>query len=387
MIPISYNIRSLKARKATTVATALGIAMVVAVIAGTAMLIDGLERTLSATGRPENAIVFRKGSDGELSSSIDEETRKNIESAATGLGAKAVGELVVVVTLPRADDPDQIANVTIRGVTAQSPIVHGARVSGDPDWKPEGRKAVVGKGVIGRFQGLSRGGQVEIKKGVMLEVAGTLEAGGSTFESEVWMDIVELQSAFGRPNLLSSMTITLDSPTRYDALETRLEKGEEFKDAALDVMRETDYYEKQSEMMGGFIAMIGYVCAFFIALGAMIGAMITMYGSVAQRRREIGTLRALGFGRLSILFSFLLETIFLSLFGGLIGLGGAMLLTFVDFSMVNFATFSEIVFTFHATPGILLWSLIAGAAMGLIGGLAPAIRAAKTSPLHAMRAA
>lgn len=387
MIPISYNIRSLKARKTTTVATALGIALVVAVIAGTSMLIDGLNRTLSATGDPDNAIVLRKGSDGELSSSIDEETRKDIESASASVGGKAVGELVVVVTLNKADEPDKISNVTIRGVTPESMAVHGVNVANGADWKPEGRKAIVGKRVMGRFQGLTRGGQVEIKKGVKLEVVGTLEAGGSTFESEIWMDIVELQSAFGRPNLLSSMTVRLDSPTRYDALETRLEKGEEFKNAALDAMRETDYYEKQSEGMAIFIGMIGYVCAFFIALGAMIGAMITMYGSVAQRRREIGTLRALGFGRFSILISFLIETVFLSIFGGLIGLAGAMVLTFFDFSMVNFATWSEIVFTFNATPGILIRALIAGAVMGLIGGLAPAIRAARTSPLQAMRAA
>jgi putative ABC transport system permease protein len=384
MIPLSYNIRSLKARKASTIATAFGVAMVVAVIAGTAMLINGLNRTLAATGSPDNAIVLRKGADGELSSSIDEETRKDIESVAQTQGAKAVGELVVVVTLPKADEPDQISNVTIRGVTPASMEAHGVKIGGD--WKPEGRKAAVGARVLGRFAGLNRGGQVEIKKGVKLEVAGVLEANGSTFESEIWMDLVELQSAFGRPNLLSSMTIHMDSPTKYDGIETRLEKGEEFKNAALDVQREPDYYEKQSEGMAMFIGMIGYVCAFFIALGAMIGAMITMYGSVAQRRREIGTLRALGFGRLSILLSFLLETIFLSIFGGVIGILGAMVLTFFDFSMVNFATWSEIVFTFKATPGILIGAMIAGAGMGLLGGLLPAIRAARTSPLQAMRA-
>jgi len=382
VIPISYNLRSLKARKATTIATALGIGLVVFVIAATAMLVAGLEQTLSATGDPSNAIVLRKGSDGELSSSIDEETAKQIAGKAGA--AKTVGELVVVVTLDKAGEPGKISNVTVRGVTPDSIDLRKLKIEGE---RPKsGSEVIVGRRIIGRFSGLELGKTFELKKNFPVKVVGVFDAGGSSYESEVWADVDAVRSSFGRDKLFSSVTVRLQSPAQYDAFETAGEQGKEFKDAALNVMREPDYYEKQSEGMSLFIMMIGYFCAFFFALGAMIGATITMYGSVAQRRREIGTLRALGFGRGSVLFSFLLEALCLSLIGGLVGVAASLAMGYVKFSMVNFATWSEIVFTFHATPKIVIVALILGAVMGLLGGLAPAIRAARTSPLHAMRA-
>ena len=241
---------------------------------------------------------------------------------------------------------------------------------------------MVGAGVIGRFEGLNFGSDFEIKKNRRVKIVGVFEAGGSAFESEIWTDIDTVRTSFGREGLYSSVTVKLESASKYDGFESAVEND---KQMGLEAFRENAYYEKQSEGTSIFIKALGIVVALFFSVGAMIGAMITMYAAVAQRAREIGTLQALGFSRFSVLCSFLFESALLALMGGALGALAALCMSFVSFSMMNFATWQEITFSFTPTPAILVASAVAGGVMGLIGGFFPAVRAARTSPIEAMR--
>jgi putative ABC transport system permease protein len=388
LIPLQYNVRSLMGRKTTTIATSLGIGFVVFVIAAALMLANGLQKTLKASGSRSNGIVLRKGADGELSSSIDIHTVGLILSSPgvkkDGSGKPVgVGEIVVVVALEKDGEAGTISNVTVRGTSdmalAIRPQVH--LVEGRPP-QAGTDEVIIGKSLVGRFAGLEMGGSFPLKKSRLVHVVGVFEADGASYESEVWGDLDTVRTSFGRDTMVSSVTAALEKPSKYEGFAATVEND---KQLGLDSMRETEYFEKQSSGMSGFLLGLGFSFAFLIGVGAIIGAMITMYGAVAQRAREIGTLRALGFSRFAILVSFLTESIFLALFGGVIGCLGALAMSFVHFSMVNFATWSEIVFKFTAAPDILLTALIAGVVTGLIGGFMPAIRAARMSPIAAMR--
>ena len=388
IIPVSYNVRSLLGRKTTSIATALGVGLVVFVIAAAMMLANGLEKTLKASGSPSNGIVLRKGSDGELSSTIDNPTVGIILSAP---GVKkdsqgkplGVGEVVVVIALDKADEPGKISNVTVRGTTelamAIRPQVH--LVDGRPP-RPGTDEVMVGKSLVGRFAGIEMGASFHLKKNRPVTVVGVFEADGASYESEVWADVDTVRTSFGRGSMVSSVTALLETASKYEGFATNVEND---KQLGLDAMRENEYFEKQSNGMTTFLLVLGFSFAFLIGVGAVIGAMITMYGAVSQRSREIGTLRALGFGRFAILLSFLNVALFLAVAGGVIGCLAALGLSFVHFSMVNFATWSEIIFKFTASGDILGKALIAGAITGLIGGFFPAIRAARMSPIAAMR--
>lgn len=388
MIPISYNVRSLFVRKTTTIATALGIGLVVAVVASAAMLAAGIRKTMGTAGRPDNAIVLRKGSDAELASSI-ESRFVNLIMAAPGVkkdetGAPlGAGEIAVVIAQEKLGTDGQVSNIQVRGVPQSAlklrPEVR--LVEGRPA-QPGTDEVIVGKGIRGRFQGVDLGGTFELKKNRPVRVVGVFEAEGSSLESEVWADVDTLRSSFGREGLVSSVTVRLNSSSDFDAFETAIETD---KQLGLEAMRESAYYEKQSEGTSMFITALGFTIAFFFSMGAMIGAMITMYAAVAQRQREIGTLQALGFSRGSVLLSFLLEAVVLALGGGAIGLVAALGVSTIEVPMMNFATWQEVTFRFHATPGILFGSLAFGAVMGVFGGLFPAIRAARVSPIEAMR--
>jgi len=389
MIPLSYNVRSLLNRKTTTVATALGIGLVVFVLGAVLMLGHGLDETLHATGRADNGFVLRKGSDGELSSSIDNQSVGLILSAP---GVKkddqgrpmGVGEVVVVILLERSGEAGSVSNVTVRGTTEGSLAVRPEiRVVDGRAPKPGTDEVMVGRALVGRFSGLDLGDSFDIKKNRPVKVVGVFEGGGSAYESEVWADIDTVRTSFGRPSMVSSVVVRLESSSKFDGFATTVETD---KSLGLNAMRETEYFAKQAGPMLGFLLGLGIAIAILFAIGAIIGAVITMYGAVAQRSREIGTLRALGFSRISILGSFLMESVVLAVVGGIIGVAAALCMSFVHFSMINFATWSEIVFKFSATPKILVIALVVGAVMGLLGGLFPAIRAARLSPITAMRA-
>src|SRR5688500_15152180 len=217
------------------------------------------------------------------------------------------------------------------------------------------------------------GDKFELKKNRPVNVVGVFEAGGSSFESEVWVNLETARSSFGREGLVSSVTVQLESPAKFDAFKAMIETD---KQLLLEARRETKYYEDQSQGTALFISIMGIIITVFCFAGATLGAMNTMFAAVAQRRREVGTLRALGFSRFAILTSFLLEAFLLALLGGAIGAVLASLMSFVKFSMMNFATWSEVVFSFTPTPQILLASVLAGGIMGVLGGFMPALRAA-----------
>lgn len=388
MIPFSYNLRSLAVRRATTGATVLGIALVVFVLASTLMLGAGVDRTLHANGGKDVAFVIRKGSDNELSSVIDHEkvgvilsapgVRKGDDGRPLG-----TGEVAMIVMLEPTAAPGGLSNVQMRGVEAdvarfrpQLEIVEGRLM------QPGADEAIVGVAIDGRFTNLHVGGTIEPKKNRPLKIVGVFTDGGSALESEVWADIDTVRGAFGREGTVSSVRARLESPAAKDAFEAAVEGD---KRLGLDVMSEEEWNQKQSQFLSVFVTVLGVVISVFLSLGAIIGAMITMYASIASRQREIGTLRAIGFRRRQILLSFLLESVLVAAVGGVLGSVAALGTTFVRFSMLNFATFSEMVFTFEPTlTGFALaWVFTLG--MGVVGGLLPAIRAARISPVEAMR--
>ncbi|WP_437764859.1 ABC transporter permease [Sorangium sp. So ce281] len=387
MIPVAYNVRNLVVRKTTTLATASGLGLVVFVFASVLMLANSVERTLGRTARDDVAIVMRKGSDAEMVSSIEEQQIGVILASAEVAKRQdgkpdGVGEVVAVILLEKLGT-EGISNVQVRGVPddvlafrSQVKIIEGRPAQPGTD------EVIVGKAIQGRFKGLSIGESFELRKNRPVKVVGVFEDGGSSSESEVWADLHTTRSAFGREGGVSAVRARLASASKFDAFEASIEQN---RSLGLEVMRESVYYEKQSEGTSMFIKVMGVLIAVFFSIGAMIGAMITMHSSIANRQREIGTLRALGFSRFSILLSFLIESVLLAVAGGALGVLAALGMRFVRFSTVNFASWSEVVFTFEPTPGILLTSVAIAAVMGLLGGFFPALRAARISPIQAMR--
>jgi len=387
MIPIRYNLRSLAVRKATTFATAFGIALVVFVLAAALMLAEGIARTLGASGRSDVAIVLRKGSENELSSGIDD-PQVSLVAAMPGVAADASGPLVtgevVVVTALEKLGAVGLSNVQLRGVPANGFAFRpAARVVEGRAPKPGTDEALVGVRIRGRFRGTDLGQSFDLRKGRPITIVGVFADDGSSHESEIWCDLDTLRTAFGREGTVSAIRVRLTAPSAFEGFQTTLEAD---KRLGLAASRESSYYEKQSSGTSTFIKALGGAVAVFFALGAMIGATITMYAAVANRTREIGTLRALGFSRASILASFVLESVALALGGGLLGVAGALAMRGVRFSMMNFASWSEVVFTFEPTASIVTTALVFAGGMGLLGGILPAVRAAGISPTAAMRA-
>jgi putative ABC transport system permease protein len=388
MIPVRYNYRNLIVRKTTTIAAAFGLALVVFVFAAAQMLGNGIQKTLGRSASPENAIVMRKGSSSEMESGIEESQVNLVLAQAAQVGASkkppGVGEVLVVVLLDKVGTNGGVSNVTVRGVPDDvfafrntAKIVEGRAASPGTD------EVVVGAGIRGRFRGLDLGQTFEIKKNRPVKVVGVFSDDGSSFDSEVWCDLHTARTAFGREGYVSSIRIRLDAASKFDAFKALVEQDRQL---GLNVQREGDYYAKQSEMTADFLTIMGTMIAVLFSIGAMIGATITMNAQVANRQREIGTLRALGFSRSSILISFLLESIVLSFLGGGVGALASLALGFVKITMLNMGTWSEIVFAFEPTPAILMRAIFLAGFMGVVGGFLPAIRAARVSPIEAMRA-
>ncbi len=387
MIPVSYNIRSLAARRSSTVAAGVGVGLVVFIFAAVLMLSNGIGDTLKSAGLEKNAIVLRKGSQAEMQSGIEEEKVNVLRSAtevATGPNGQPLvsPEVVVIVTLPRASD-EGVANVGVRGLTeAGLALRDGVRITRGRPARPGTDEVVIGRALVGRLKGLELDKPLELKRNRLVSVVGVMEAGGSSIESEIWGDLDTIRAIFAREGQVSSILVRLKEAAGLSAIATRMDADPRL---GLEIKRETQYYEEQSQNLSVFINALGMIIAVFFSLGAMIGAMITMYAQIAARTREIGTLRALGFRRGRVLLSFLLESVLLSLAGGLIGCLGALGMGFVRFTTINFQTFTEVVFKFTPTPGIMVSSLVFATVMGLFGGIFPAVRASRVSPVQAMR--
>lgn len=385
-IPLYYNYRNLFARKLTTLLTVAGIALVVFVFCAVLMLAKGIKKTLVASGSDENATVIRKASLTEMMSYITRDQMAIIESQpeiARGVDGKPLvaGELYVLMSLNKIKGGDA-ANVVVRGVGPASKTVHSSVKLIEGRMFTEGLpEVIVGKSTADRFNGAQLGGSLRFAK-QNWQVVGIFQAEKSAFESEVWGDVNQMLAAFNRP-VVSSMTLKLTDPTQFPALKERLEKDPRL---TVDVKREKEYYADQSYAMSTFINILGVVISVIFSFGAIIGAMITMYASVSHRSSEIGTLRALGFRRRNILSSFLVESILLTLAGGVLGIVGASFLNFLTFSTTNWDTFSELAFQFTITPEIVLFSMIFALVMGIVGGFLPSVRAARMNILAALRA-
>jgi putative ABC transport system permease protein len=388
MIPIAYNVRNLTVRKTTTAAAALGLGLVVFVFSAVMMMTNGVKSVTRRAADPRGAIVLRQGSSGEMESGI-EEPNVGLIAATPGVAHRtnghpdAVGELIVVVLLDK--EGGGMSNVTLRGVTddvfdfrPSAQIIDGRKPQPGTD------EAVVGKSIRGRFKGLEVGQSFEMKKNHPMKIVGVFEDAGSSFESEVWGDANVVRATFGRQSIVSSVRVHLDSPEAFDGFKANVEANRQLNVVA---MKESEFGEKQTRGTALFLSVMGFVIAFFFSIGAIIGAMITMHATIAQRQREIGTLRALGFSRFQILISFLIESIVLSLIGGVIGAAASLLMSLKTVSMMNFSTWSELSFKFEATPGILITALVIAMVMGILGGFWPAVRAARINPVQAMRGA
>lgn len=385
-IPWSYSLRNLWTRRLTTVLTASGMALVVFVFAATLMLAEGLRQTLVATGSYDNVVVIRKSSNAEVQSGVERAQAAIVESlpevAAGADGRPLLGkEMVVLINLTKRGTTKP-ANVVIRGVGSASPALRPqVRLIAGRMPKPGSDEVIAGKSIAERFQG---GGIGERLRFGMRDwtVVGTFSAGATGFNSEIWGDVDQLMQAFHRP-VYSSVLFRLRDSSEFERVKESIESDPRL---TLEARRETRYYADQSEMMAKFLRILGLTLTVIFSLGAVIGAMITMYAAVANRVVEIGTLRALGFGRGSILAAFILESLLLGLAGGLLGVFCASFMQLITISTMNWQTFAELAFSFSLTFGIAGKSLCFSLVMGLVGGLLPAVRAARMNIVESLRA-
>jgi ABC-type antimicrobial peptide transport system permease subunit len=386
-LPFSYTLRNLWTRKLTTVLTAGGMALVVFVFAAVQMLDTGLRQTLIATGQPDNVHVTRRASGAEISSVVDRMQAAVVETqpeiAIGGNGLRLVSkEVVVLITLPKRDS-GVATNVTTRGVgVAAFELRPQLRIAEGRTFRPGSAEVIVGSSIAQRFEGAAIGSLLRFG-GREWRVVGVFEAKGSAYDSEVWTDADQLLQSFRR-NAWSAVVARLADPAALPAMKTRLENDPRL---TLDVKAEREFFEDQSKALSNFISYLGLTLSVIFSVGAMIGAMITMYAAVANRTGEIGTLRALGFRRTSILATFLLEAVLLGIVGGIAGLMLASLMQFIHISTLNWQSFSELAFSFTLTPRIIVTSMLFAVLMGVVGGFLPAVRAARLSIVDALRAA
>jgi ABC-type antimicrobial peptide transport system permease subunit len=386
-IPLSYSVRNLWTRKLTTALTAGGMALVVFVFAAVLMLDEGLRATLVATGEPDNILVTRRASGTEVQSAVERTQAAIVESqpeiAAGAGGVPLVSkEIVVLIALPKRGTGVP-SNVTIRGIGEQGLVLRPqVRVR-------EGRvprfgttEIMVGRSIAERFDGAEIGQMLRFG-GRDWTVVGVFDAGGAGFDSEIWGDGEQLVQSFRRQTYTSVVARLADAGS-FDEVRQRLESDPRL---TLEVKRERRFYEEQSQVLSNFIRYLGLTLSVIFSVGAMIGAMITMYAAVSNRTSEIGALRALGFRRSSILGAFLAESLALSLVGWAVGLALASFMQLVRISTMNWQSFSELAFTFTLTPEIVGKSLAFAVAMGFLGGFLPAVRAARMKIVDALRAA
>jgi ABC-type antimicrobial peptide transport system permease subunit len=386
-IPISYNLRSLLARKSTTLVTGAGLALVVFVLATVLMLEHGVRHTLVDSGSSRNVKILRSGTSSEVMSAIPVEQAR-IACSLAGLADDGAGgslcspELSVVVFATRRGGSNQGANLMIRGVDSAAFKVHeGVSIEGR-SFRPGTAELVVGKRVAQRFVGYALGQTAHFARRDWT-VVGILDAQGSAFDSEVWGDLDQIQGAFERRGAVSSVTARLAPGAEAATLQRTIEADAQLNQ--VKAMRELDYFAAQSKGLSQLIDKIGLTISALFAIAAILGAMITMYAQVAARTRELGTLRALGFRRRAVLLSLVLESSLLGLCAGAIGIGAAWLMQSWSFSTLNARSFSEVTFALHLSPDIVGIGIAAGLLMGYLGGIVPAMRAASLPMLAATR--
>jgi putative ABC transport system permease protein len=377
-VPVSYNFRSIRARWTSTIVAILGIAGTVGVFVAMLSLARGFKATLVASGSPGNALVMRAGSTSEMMGGITLGSIKVLEDAP-GIARNASGtplltqDVVGVIPVPLiATGTD--ANVQVRGVSPNVLEVRKfVKLTNGRMFQSGLNELIVGKNAANTYRGLTVGNKIDFAGGHWT-VVGEFDAGGSAFDSEIWCDSQIFNQVLQRPaDIFQSATVHLASPDTF----------QEFKDAVVkdprmnvDVYREIDYYAKQSTTMTRLITVLGGLVAFIMAIGAVFGALNTMYSAVAERGREIATMRAVGFSSRNVILSFLFEALAISFLGGILGCLVVLPLNGLTTSTMNFQTFSNVAFAFKVTFDLLILGVLFALVMGVLGGLLPAIRAA-----------
>jgi putative ABC transport system permease protein len=383
-IPVSYNLRNLVVRKTTTIVTALGIALTVAVLLAVLALVNGLKTAFQSSGNPLQILVMRKGSNAELSSGVTRQVFQDLKPMAgiarDGNEPMASLEMVTVINLPSVDSPAGM-NVTLRGLLPMGIKMRDDLKLQDGRWFQAGqREVVVGKSVAKRYLGARLGQKLRFGRGEW-EVVGVMDGGQSAVNSEIFGDLNQISSDFNRADGLSSVLLRATDEATVPALINTLND-----DRRLGVTAQTEksYYESQTNS-GAVLQYLGIFISIIMAIGSSFAAMNTMYAAVARRAREIGTLRVLGFSKGGILTSFLFESLLLSVIGGIVGCLLVLPLNNITTGVGSFVTFSEIAFNFRVSPSIMLTGIVFALIMGTLGGLFPARSAARKEILSALR--
>ena len=384
-IPITYNLRNLVVRKTTTVMTAIGIGMTVAVLVADLALVEGLKTAFKATGHPLQLVVLRKGSNAELNSSVTREAFQTLKAEPRialndARESMASPEILTVVNLPSVDSPTGM-NLTVRAMSQIGVEMRGAKIQPGGQWFHSGqREIVVGKSVAKRYPNAQPGKRLRFGRGEW-EVVGVFDAGDSAFNGEIWGDLNQVGADFNRQDTVSSVLIRATDAASFQALKNSINDDRRL---GVDAVPEREYYEQQTSS-GAPLQIFGLLVAVIMAVGSSFAAMNTMYAAVARRAKEIGTLRVLGFSRGSILLSFLIESLLLAFIGGVFGCLLALPINGVTTGVGSFATFSEIAFDFRVSPSGMLAGIIFALVVGAIGGLFPAGSAARKEILTALR--
>jgi putative ABC transport system permease protein len=385
-IPIVYNVRSVLQRWSSAIVAVLGIAGTVGVFVAMLAMAQGFRATLVASGSPGNAIVRRAGADSEMVSAITLEELRTIEDAAgvarDARGPLASGEVVVIAAFPLARTGTD-ANVQVRGVSARALDVRpNVRMTAGRFFRPGLAELIVGSNAVASYRGLALGGTVRFGGGTWT-VTGVFNAGGSAFDSEIWCDANVLSEIYKRPtNIFQSVTVRLESPASLARFKDALTSDPRL---SVQVDRETDYYRAQSRTLTDLIRILGFLVALVMGIGAVFAALNTMYSAVAERSREVATMRALGFGGGIVVLSFVIESLFIALIGGLAGCLVVLPMNGFTTGTINWQTFSHLAFAFRITPGLLMQGLAFALLMGLVGGVPPAIRAVRRPVAEALR--
>ena len=388
-IPLQYNARSLLQRPVSTALTALGIALVVAVFIGMLALANGFRAALTRTGSDQNVLVLRRGADSELSSGLNRQAASIVTASphvATGADGRPMvsPEVYVIIPLPRATgeaDTTGLANVVVRGISPAAWTVRN-NIRIEAGQKPEPGKAeiCVGKKLAGRFNHTAVGETLRFA-GRNWPVVCQFSANGSAFESEIWGENEQFMPVF-RGEAFQSITFRLKDPAAFEEAKRTLEADRRL---TVDVHREADFYTEQSQLLGRILTILALLITSIMAIGAIFGVINTMYAAVASRSNEIAVLLTLGFHPRSVLASFLAESALIALVGGVAGALLALPINGLVTSTTNWASFSEIAFSFRVTPGLLLAGICFALVMGVVGGFFPAWRAARLPVVQALR--
>lgn len=385
-IPLSYNLRNLRQRPASTLATAFGIGLVVAILVGALAMASGFQAALVETGSPSNVIVLRTGADSEISSAISHDGAnilRDMPEVAIGPNGRPMAspEMVVLANIRRLGQVGS-SNVTLRGVDQEAFVLRDkVKVAAGRMFRPGTDEVIVGDRIARRFAGCKIGDRLRFNHHDFT-VVGQFTAGGTGFESEIWGDNAVLIPAMDRDSY-QSVTLRMRDPSKFAALKARLEKDPRL---GVQVLTERAWYKSQSALLANVLRVSGIFLTLIMAVGAIFGAMNTMYAAVGARTREIATLMVLGFSPGSIQWAFIRESVFLSLLGGIIGCLIALPINSITTSTTNWSSFSEVAFAFRVTPLAIGIGMIFAVAMGLIGGLLPAFRASRVSLAAGLRA-